>query len=260
MKILITGGNGYIAKSLYCAFLHQYQVTSITRNDFDLSDKKLVCSWFDNNQYDVVIHTAITGGSRLKEENNSVYENNMKMINNLHLNKHSFKKLITFGSGAEIFHKTAYAKSKKDINSIINSTDNWFNLRIFGVFNENELNTRFIKSNIIRYLKKEPLVIHKNKIMDFFYMSDLISLINFYIKNDDLPKEINCSYEEKYTLKNIADIINKLDNYSVPVIIENKKEFEFYCGDASLPINTVGLKSGITETFNKLKNNTCIMQ
>ena len=38
MKILITGGNGYIAKNLYNAFKDKYDVTSITRQDFDLTD------------------------------------------------------------------------------------------------------------------------------------------------------------------------------------------------------------------------------
>lgn len=254
MKILITGGNGYIAKSLYCAFLHQYQVTSITRNDFDLSDKKLVCSWFDNNQYDVVIHTAISGGSRLHEDLHSVFENNMAMFNNLVLNKHHFSKLITFGSGAELFHgDTPYASSKREIAKQILDLPNFYNLRIFGVFDYNELETRFIKSNIIRYIKQEPILVHSNKIMDFFYMEDLISLVECYIKKDNLEKEINCSYTEKYSLKHIANIINNLDNYEVPVLIENKNNLSFYCGDSELPIKPIGIIAGIKETYLKLK-------
>lgn len=259
MKILITGGNGYIAKSINSELKIKYDITTITRDNFDLSDYNLSCKWFCDKEYDVVIHTATTGGSRLKNEDNSVYENNIKMINNLYSNKKHFKKLITFGSGAELFYNTPYSKSKKDINFIVNKIDNWFNLRIFAVFNENELNTRFIKSNILRYLKKEPLVIHTNKIMDFFYMSDLISLIDLYINEDHLPKEINCSYEEKYTLKNIANIINTLGDYKLPIVVENKNKLEFYCGDSYLPINPIGLKDGIIKTFNKLKNNTCFL-
>ena len=38
LKILITGGNGYVAKSLYNAYKDVYDVTSITRKDFDLTD------------------------------------------------------------------------------------------------------------------------------------------------------------------------------------------------------------------------------
>ena len=37
MKILITGTNGYIGKSLYNALKDKYEVTTITRQDFDLT-------------------------------------------------------------------------------------------------------------------------------------------------------------------------------------------------------------------------------
>jgi len=250
-EILITGGNGYIAKSIDAALKLNYKITSISRNDFDLSDYNATCKWFQEKQYGVVIHTATSGGSRIKEENNSVYDNNMKMINNLHANKHCFKKLITFGSGAEFFYDTPYAKSKKDINAIVNNTDNWFNLRIFAVFDENELNTRFIKSNILRYIKKEPMLIHKDKIMDFFYMKDLISLVDFYIKNDKINKEVNCSYHNKFTLSDIANMINSLSNYKVPIKVQ-QSGLDFYCEDSDLPIQTIGLKTGIEETYERL--------
>jgi hypothetical protein len=39
----------------------------------------------------------------------------------------------------------------------------------------------FIKANILRYIKKEPIQIHENKCMDFFYMEDLISVVKYYI-------------------------------------------------------------------------------
>jgi len=252
MKILITGGNGYIAKSLYSVFSCQYQVTSITRNDFDLSDNEQVCSWFDTNQYDVVIHTAISGGSRLQEDDQTVFDKNMKMFSNLVQNKHRFSKLISFGSGAEFFHgDTSYANSKREITKQIQELDQFYNLRIFAVFDENELDTRFIKSNILRYIKKEPMLIHKDKIMDFFYMKDLISLVDFYIKNAKISKEVNCSYHNKFTLSNIANMINDLSDYKVPIKVQ-QSGLDFYCEDSNLPIQTIGLKNGIEETYKKL--------
>lgn len=250
MKIIITGGNGYIAKKLYSAFSHQHQVTSITRNNFDLSDNKQVCSWFEHNQCDVVIHTAISGGSRLQNDELSVFDNNMAMFNNLIANKHCFSKLISFGSGAEIFHSdTPYANSKREIAKQIQDLDGFYNLRIFAVFDEDELNTRFIKSNIIRYIRKEPMIIHKDKVMDFFYMKDLISLVDYYINTETPPKTINCSYEQKFTLTNIANKINNLLNHKVDIQIQNSG-LDFYCGEySSLPISYKGLNSGIVQTY-----------
>lgn len=256
VKILITGGNGYIAKSLYSAFSTQYRVTSITRNDFDLCDYSKTCSWFEGKQFDVVIHTAISGGSRLQQDDQTVFDKNMSMFTNLFANKHHFSKLISFGSGAELFHgNTPYANSKREIAKQILELPNFYNLRLFGVFDHNELNTRFIKSNIIRHIKKQPMIIHENKVMDFFYMPDLISVVDYFIFNKKLLKQINCCYKEKYDLKNIANIINTIDKYQVPILIENKNKINFYCGNSELPIIPIGLFQGIKETYLKLKVN-----
>ena len=254
MNILITGGNGYIASSLKNNL--PYNVCSISRADFDLSDSDLTNNWFKDKFFDVVIHTAICGGSRLKLEDDFVYNINMKMYHNLHDNKNHFNKLITFGSGAEIFNPLSpYGKSKVKINKCINETFNFYNLRIFGLFDYNELSTRFIKGNILRYINREPMVIHANKIMDFYYMKDLITLVKAYIVENDLPKTINCSYEEKFTLKYIADYINSLDNHKVPVIIQSNDELQFYCGNShNLNISEIGLTQGIINTYNYLKS------
>ena len=254
MKVLITGSNGYIGKSLKTALLNKHQIHAISRNDFDLVEYHSACQWFDKNKYDVVIHTAVSGGSRLKIDSDVSYENNIRMFNNLVANKHSFSRLITFGSGAETFHgNTPYANSKRQISKEIIKHSNFYNLRIFGVFDHNELETRFIKSNIIRYIKKEPMIIHENKIMDFFYMKDLISLVEYYMISDGLEQEINCSYEHKYTLQNIANFINTLGLHKVPVVIQDKNKFDFYCGSSDLPISVIGASDGIRETYNILR-------
>ena len=46
MKILITGGNGYIGKSLFAEFHQRYDTTSIGRSDVDLTDSIAVSNFF----------------------------------------------------------------------------------------------------------------------------------------------------------------------------------------------------------------------
>lgn len=257
MNILITGGNGYIAKSLSAhlsEFLFLHKVTKITRSDFDLLDTEATKNWFKDKNFDVVIHTAIKGGSRLKpDEDNSILDDNLKMFNNLLLNKDRFKKLISFGSGAEIWNRnTPYGQSKRIINEIIQKEDNFYNIRIFAVFNENELDTRFIKSNLLRYIRKEPMILHANKLMDFFYMKDLLALVDYYINIENPPKQIDCTYRYKKTLINIANFINTLADYKVEIILEKDIILQDYCGISNLPIKVIGLENGIKEVYNKL--------
>ena len=251
--ILITGGNGYIAKSLRKALDNNYNITYITRQDFDLTDRVSTDEWFRGKHFDVVIHTAVKGGNRLQQDNGDVFYQNLQMFYNLYYNRHRFNKFIHFGSGAELGQpSTPYGLSKKIINDIIQSELGFYNIRIFGVFDENELDTRFIKSNIKRYINKESITIYQNKHMDFFYMKDLVFLVDHYIKENHLPKVAECSYNEKYTLLDIANIINQLSNYKVPI-----EQFDSIIGDSyigmTIPnLEFLGLKQGIKEVYNKL--------
>jgi GDP-L-fucose synthase len=254
MRILITGGNGYIAKSLYNAFKDRYNVTCITRQDFDLTNQFETSKYFSNKYFDIVIHCAVSGGNRLKQETWEDMDSNLKMYYNLLNCKSQFKKLIHFGSGAETnAPETPYGISKRVIAKSISGIDNFYNIKIFGVFDENELDTRFIKGNIKRYINKESMIIYQDKFMDFFYMKDLISLVDYYINNDDAPKQIDCSYTGLYRLSEIASIINDLDNHKVDVQIKEEGMTMSYYGIANVLLNFVGLKEGIKEIYNKLK-------
>ena len=249
MNILITGGNGYVAKSLYKALKDKYEITSLTRQDFDLADAKETIQWFNDKEFDIVIHTAIVGGSRLKQENNSILNQNLQMYYNLLACKDKYKKFINFGSGAELFTKhTPYSLSKYIIKESIKELDNFYN-----IFDENEWDTRFIKANIKRYINKEPMVIFENKLMSFFYMKDLISLVEFYILNNNLSKEIDCSYSDMYKLSDIAKIINSLDDYKVNIKIEQDRLATSYCGLTNTLLEFIGLENGIKEIYTKLK-------
>jgi UDP-glucose 4-epimerase len=257
MKILITGANGYVGKSLYDALKNKYDVTAITRKDFDLTDINPMLKFFEDKFFDVVLHCASVGGSRLKQDDWDTMDTNLSIYYNLIQCKSKYGKLINFGSGAEVLaENTPYGFSKRVIrNSVINS-ENSFNIQIYAVFDENELDTRFIKANIKRYINKEPIQIYENKKMTFFYMKDLIKLVEHYIETDSnsLRKEVHCSYIGNYTLLEIAHFINGLDDHQVPILVgigdgnDYFTEFNAGCG-----IEYIGLNNGIIEVYNSLR-------
>ena len=257
MRILITGGNGYIAKSLFSNLYSKYKIVSITRQDFDLTDSFETIKYFSDKYFDIIIHCAVSGGSRLKSDDWDVLDDNLKMYYNLLNCKNKFTKLIHFGSGAELIaQNTPYGLSKHIIRQSILGKDNFYNIRIFGVFDENELDTRFIKGNIKKYINNQPITIHQNKFMDFFYMKDLVSLVEYYILNENLPSEVNCSYNEKYTLSNIANIINSLGNYRVNVDYNTEGMAEDYNFKDINPLPNIpfiGFRNGIKQVYNILK-------
>ena len=118
MKILITGANGYIGKSLTNALKDEHEITPLTRQTVDLTNSDQVKEYFQNKYFDVVIHCAIEGGYRLEKDGPEVIDSNLKMYYNLLDNKDHFNKLFHFGSGAEK-QDTFYGLSKKVINESI---------------------------------------------------------------------------------------------------------------------------------------------
>jgi nucleoside-diphosphate-sugar epimerase len=254
MKILITGVNGYIGKSLYNALKDKYEVVTITRDKCNLIDSEDVDFYFLDTWFDIVIHCATMGATNPRSTDWSIMDDNIKMYYNLLKNKNHFKKFINLGSGAEIYlSDTPYGLSKHIINKSIFNKETFYNLRIFGVFDENELDTRFIKANIKRYINKEPMLIHQNRYMDFIYMFDLIKIVEYYISNEG-PKEIDCKYSNLYSLENISSIINNLDDYKVEIKTTKNYWGEMYNGIFhNLSLNFIGLEQGIKEVYNKLK-------
>ena len=253
MNVLITGGNGYIAKSLSKSLDNSI---SITLKEVDLTDIQATNKWFEGKFFDLIIHTAVKGGSRLLVDGGNVFYENIQMFYNLLNNKHCFGKLINFGSGAELgIPNNPYGLSKNIISKIIDNEDNFYNIRIYGVFDENELDTRFIKSNIKRYINKEPIKIHQDKLMDFFYMKDLIELVRHFIYKDNLPKNVDCTYDiDACYLSDIAYIINDLSDYKVEIKVGEGKGKK-YIGDWNpININYIVLEQGIKETYKKLSN------
>jgi len=256
MNILITGGAGYIGNSLYNFLTSKnFNVTCITRQDVDLTDTAAVLRWFENKYFDIVIHSAVTGGSRLRSESSKDLIFNLRMYYNLvNCSKH-FNKFIHFGSGAELYSKTSYyGLSKYVINEDIQDKDNFYNLRIYAVFDENELSTRFIKANLLNYINKQSLLVHSDRVMDFFYMEDLHALVNEYVVKDNLPKVVECSYSTHHSLLDIAHFINTLESYKVNITIQSEIKANPYIGSLSnIQTSVIGLFKGIERTYRKLK-------
>ena len=258
MNILVTGSNGYIGSSIKRSFINcsllsnSYNITYINRELLDLCDTAATNNFFINTSFDVVIHTAASGGNRLEAESGSILDNNLLMYYNLLNNRQHFNKFIYFGSGAEFFNPpTMYSLSKQVIYNSILDKNNFYNIRIYGVFNEDELDRRFIKKAIINKKNNRSIVINKDTLMDFIYMEDLLKLLDYYITNNDMPKSIDCTYKETYKLTEIADFINSLGS-KVDVTVK-QTGLDTYCGKYNTfleKINYIGLKAGIVDTYN----------
>lgn len=274
MNILITGKNGFIGSS-FKSLITNYNTTFIGGDVLNLTNSQQVTDFFKDNLFDVVIHTAISGGKRLIQDSSIVLQNNLTMFFNILSNKHRFGKLIQFGSGAEFnrfngkhinefstlnssFPTDEYGMSKNIISRICQMEKDCYTLRLYNVFGFGESPGRMISGNINRYINNQDITVIKNKFMDFFTIEDLAETCKYFIDNSNLPKEIDCCYSDKLTLKQIADKINKLGSHSVNIHVEQDGMDLSYCGNGQglscLPLNLTGLDCGLQKLYQTMKN------
>lgn len=278
MKILITGAKGFIGSELVKSFSKKYEVTGISRDEVDLTDLSAVTNFFYDKHYDVVIHCATVGGRRFNIDTCETFFANIRMFENLMLVKHRFRYFINFSSGAEFdrssmivarnegmyytIPKDYYGFSKYIISNRLKNEKNVLNIRIFSCFGLNE-KCGFITTVIRNCLNDDIVDIHENKLFDFFYIEDLIFLVDFFIKNYKgiFIKELNAVYNDKRTLLDIYYYIRALCNNGDmggnKLLVGNGVGNE-YTGSSdlidSLGFTFIGLEEGIKEIYNDMKN------
>jgi len=271
MKILITGGNGNIAKIIKYYLSDKYLIITKTKEELNILNYNELKEYLNINNFDILIHTAIIGGRRGKEEDYSCVYNNLRMFENLMKFNDKFKLIFNLDSAAiydrnsDIMNRSEdeiynipldfYGFSKYIIYQRTLLYDNIYNFRIFNLFHINEESNRFIKSCFLSKNNNTKVTIFEDKYFDFFYEKDFIKVLEYYIESKEkLEKTINLCYNEKYKLSEIANLIIKNND---KIIIENKYSKNNYCGNNNLlkkyNIELLTLESSLIDFGNRIK-------
>jgi GDP-L-fucose synthase len=276
-KILITGGNGNIANIIKRNLSNKYDLYTPSHSDLDILNFENLKKYIKNINPDVIIHTAILGGRRTKEETSDVFYKNIIMFENiLKLNFNGM--IINLDSAAIYDRKTDilnrkenelytipldyYGFSKYMIYQRTLQFNNIYNFRIFNIFHTFEENDRFIKACFLAKKNNTEFTINEDKYFDFVYEDDFIKILDYYLENyniKDLIKTINVCYKKKYKLSDIVKIIENISEYKkINYKILNSDLKNNYSGDNTLlnNINKIkldGLEQSL-EKYNNLKN------
>jgi nucleoside-diphosphate-sugar epimerase len=248
---MITGANGFLGKFLseyYRAIGHQ--VFACTHQSLDLLDSNAVNQFMNGSTYfDLVIHTALVGREQLYElkqsMNDDIIQKNLLMWKNLINNKHRFKRLVNFGSGNEfdtdqdismaeedlIFDREpiySYGYVKNMISKDLRNHENFFNLRLFGVYHFSENNKRFFKK--IYTHSRQDYHIYEDRFFDFINLEDVTPMIDIIMNGECKENDINIVYKDKYKLSEMAKQFNEITMSNTNLIIDNPMG-KSYTGD-----------------------------
>lgn len=276
MKILVTGGAGFIARNLFEQLKDLHTIISLTSNELNLLDSTRVFDCIRKNHFDVIIHTATYDAApkHSVKDPTKVMEYNLRMFFNIVRCKDYFGKMIYYGSGAEFdrenwapkmaedyFDKYVptdqYGFSKYLMNRYVQLSSNIYNLRLFGVFGRyDDWLTRFIPNACCRVVFDLPITISQNRSFDFLYIDDLVNITKWFIENQPQWKTYNVCTGEVFDLLTLAKKILAISGKNLNMIVKDNGLDVEYSGNNTRLVNEIGgcdfvnMDSAIAKLYN----------
>lgn len=257
MNILITGGNGFVARHLKEYLAQYYSISAPSHVELDLTNYDTVSTYLAKDSFDIIVHTAnydAINKFTTKSSQNTVSVN-LRMFFNLLQNKTHFHKLICLDSGAcyskpHYSHNCAikedsfgkyipqdeYGFSKYLMNKYASSLDFVIMLRFFGLYGEyDDYRHKYISHFCCRAIQKKDLFLESgdNKAIDYLYIKDACCAIQQCIANIDKLNYTNYNIctGEAYSLQDIAKTIAWKNKVSVLTAFNNENQTQIYCGN-----------------------------
>lgn len=285
MKILLTGGSGFIGRNIRESFLaEKYEIISPSSKELNLADEESVDAFFKNNSIDFVVHAAVKPSHRNAKDFSNLFYTNTRMFFNLERHKDEYQKMLVLGSGA-IYDMRHYRPKMKEVEwtnhipadehgyckyvceKVIEHSSNIFDLRIFGIFGKYEdYAIRFISNAICKTLFDLPITIKQNRKFDYLYVNDLMPILDWFIENNPQKKSYNITPDCAISLYDLAIMVREISNSDVPILIKSEGLGLEYSGDNTLLKNEftticfTPIRTAIQELYNWYRENKQVIQ
>lgn len=261
MKIAVLGSRGYLGSYISNRLVSKkYDVLAITREDLDLTNYNAVVSWLTQHRPNIIVNCATAGRNSLASTSYSDVQNNLGIFLNFFNNSQYFDRFINIGSGAEFDITTdvnyanendilktipseSYAYSKNIISRLVLEKDKFFTIRLFGCFDFSEPSNRLLKK-----ISSNDFMEIDDRQFDYVSASDLFHLLEYYLNNDNLIKDINCVYPKKILISELIEKFISIHNINRNFNISSTLG-KNYTGSStnleSLNLNLEGLDVGL---------------
>lgn len=248
-NILITGAGGFIGSYLHAHYSRIHTVYAPRRSVLDLTNFYAVSKFFDEYKIDTVIHCALDGRDKINAIDAQMTASNLDMFANLWRNKNKFNQLINFGTGNEFDTTTdiinanehelfnhlplaSYGFAKNTIARICSHTENFYNLRLFGVFHPSESSKRFFR-RLRDSTDHAPFQIFQDQEFDFINIEDLVPAVDAVMSGTMPYKDLNMVYPEKYLLSEHARNFAEMHGIPLSRIIVGERAKNNFTGNGS---------------------------
>lgn len=212
MKLLVTGGSGFIGAHAVRLLSRRHTVLAPSREAMDLLDADTTRRFLAAHHPDAVLHAATwnatpVGGKSLDR----VLDHNLRMFAHLMDARGHYGRLVLYGSGAEFDRRRwreglseadfgaslpldAYGLSKYLMECARPDDGRTCNLRLFGVYGPGEdWRIRFLSQCCVRARFDRPLQLRQDRLFDYTWVEDVVHATEAILACDTLPRTVNLS-------------------------------------------------------------------
>ena len=278
--VLITGAGptGVTGRAIKESLLDSYNILLPSSKELDLTDDAAVSNYFDAHTIDFVVHCA-TCRNNISQTVHMVdeeLESNLRMYFALAAQSEKFKKMVYFGSGAEYdksrpivnineeqfgerIPPNRYGLGKYIMNQHCRNSKNIYNLRMFGTLNKYERYTKNVVCNLCaKAVMGLPLMLRRDCLFSWVDIRDVAKAIDYLFCNPVSRHDYNVALSQKYSLSEIASIINEVANLNTTTIAFERTGMNYdytcetKCFQHDIPISMTNIRSSILDVFQYL--------
>lgn len=277
MKVLVTGGSGFIGKTFIKTYRKTLDIVAPTHEQMDLTDARSIEKMFAADKFDAVLHLAglPSSGKRMPLE-----ADNLIMFKNIQYMAiaHGVKKLVTVGEGVEfdtsrpvvdytedMFGKyiptDGYGLGRYLINLLASKDKITTVLRIFNVYGEGGGQRPINKIVAAGSRGKKQIVIDRDRVVSAISVDDAVKAIGAFIMRDYPIGDYNLVSGDKMSYVDMAKTVKRLvrkDGGDIEIVVKNPTpEPEYSASNAKLlataPMKLTSIQSGIKKLYEQLK-------
>jgi GDP-L-fucose synthase len=240
LKVLVTGGSGFIGRNVAEGFSLTHEVAAPGRDELNLLDAEAVRGYLERHRFDAIVHAATERSNRALAGAPELLERNCRMFFNLARNPHAFGRMLFLSSGAvydrahvpplvaeEDFDARVpadpYGFSKYLCAKSIQAGGPIYELRLFGVFGPHEdWRVRFISNACCRAVWDLPVVMRRNVFFDYLDVEDLARIVERFLSGSFRHRQYNVSTGCPVDLKTLAAEVIETSGKPLEIVIRQE--------------------------------------